>query len=44
MHLAKSSLQPSQEITYLGFAFNSREMSVTLTSEKREKLKKIVLQ
>ena len=37
IHPEKSSLQPSQEITYLGFAFNSREMSVTLTSEKREK-------
>ena len=34
----KISLQNSQEITYLGFAFNSREMSVTLTNEKREKI------
>ena len=34
----KSSLQPSQEITYLGFVFNSKEMLVTLTSEKREKI------
>ena len=38
IHPEKSSLQPSQEITYLGFVFNSKEMSVTLTSEKREKI------
>ena len=52
IHPEKSSLQPSQEITYLGFVFNSKEMLVTLTSEKRAKLlslakvfqKKIVLQ
>ena len=33
----KISLQPSQETTYLGFVFSSKEMSVTLTSEKRNK-------
>ena len=38
IHLEKSFLQPSQEITYLGFVFNSKEMSVTLTIEKREKI------
>ena len=38
IHPEKCSLQPSQETTYLGFAFNSKEMSVTLTSEKREKI------
>ena len=38
IHPEKSSLQPSQETTYLGFVFNSKEMSVTLTSEKREKI------
>ena len=37
-HPEKSSLQPSQEITYLGFIFNSKEMLVKLTSEKREKI------
>ena len=30
-------LQPSQEVSYLGFAVNLKEMLVTLTSEKREK-------
>ena len=48
----KSSLQPSEEITYLTFVFNLKEMLVTLTSEKRKKffslakafLKKINLQ
>ena len=52
IHPGESSLQPSQEITYLGFAFNSKKMLVKLTSEKRAKileflnffLKKTVLQ
>ena len=38
IHPEKSSLKPSQETTYLGFVFNSKEMSVTLTSVKREKI------
>ena len=38
IHPEKSSLQPSQEITYLGFVFNSKEMLVTFTSEEREKI------
>ena len=38
IHPEKSSLQPSQEITYLGFVFNSREMSITPTNEKRKKI------
>ena len=38
IHPEKSSIQPSQETTYLGFIFNSKEMSVTLTGEKREKI------
>ena len=37
IHPEKSSLQPSQETTYLGFVFNSKKMLVTLTSEKGEK-------
>ena len=37
IHPEKSSLQPRQEMTYLGFVFNSKEMSVTYTSEKRGK-------
>ena len=32
IHPEKTSLQPSQEITYLGFVFNSKEVLVTLTS------------
>ena len=32
----KSSLQPSQEITYLRFVLNSKKILVTLTSEERE--------
>ena len=37
IHPEKSSLQPSQEITYLGFVFNSKEMLVTLTRKKGKK-------
>ena len=37
IHPEKISLQPSQEITYLGFVFSSKEMWVTLTNAKREK-------
>ena len=36
IHPEKSFLQPSQEITYLGFVFNSKKMLVTLTSKKGE--------
>ena len=35
IHTEKSSVQPYQEIIYLGFAFNSREVLVTLTGEKK---------
>ena len=38
IHSEKSPLQSSHEITYLGFVFNSKEMLVTLTSEKRKKI------
>ena len=38
MHPERSSLQSSQEITYLEFVFNSKKMLVTLTSEKKEKI------
>ena len=38
IHPEKSSLQSSQEITYPGFVFNSKEMLVILTSEKGKKL------
>ena len=38
IHPEKSFLKPSQGIIYLEFVSNSREMWVTLTSEKREKV------
>ena len=38
IHPQRSSLQPSQEITYLGLVFNSKEMLVTLTTEKKENI------
>ena len=37
IHPEESSLQPSQEMTYLVFVSNSKEMSVTYSSEKRGK-------
>ena len=37
IHPEESSLQPSQEMTYLVFVFNSKKMSVTYSSEKRGK-------
>ena len=37
IHSEKSSSQPSQEIIYLRFSFISKEVIVTITSEKREK-------
>ena len=38
IHPEKSSLQASQEVTYLGSVFNSKAMLVTLTSDRREKI------
>ena len=35
----KSSLQASQEVTYLGSVFNSKAMLVTLASDRREKIR-----
>ena len=46
IHPEKSSLQPSQEITYLEFVFNSKEMSVRLPVKKGKKflsLEKVLL-
>ena len=37
IHPEKSTLQHSQEIAYLGFVFNSKEILVTPTTEKMEK-------
>ena len=38
IHPENSSLQPSQDLTYPRFVFNSKKMLVTLTSEKSEKM------
>jgi len=38
IHVDKSLLLPTQEITFLGFVFNSISMTITLTSEKKEKI------
>ena len=38
IHPEKSCLQRSQETTYIGFLFNTKEISVKFTSEKREKI------
>ena len=37
IHREKSVFEPSREIVFLGFELDSREMSVTLTPEKKEK-------
>ena len=38
VHDEKSQLEPTQEITYLGFVINSKEMTVTLTEERKQKV------
>ena len=38
IHLGKSVLIPSQEVTFPGFVINSREMSIQLTPEKKDKI------
>ena len=35
---------PTQKIEYLGFTINSKDMTVTLTKEKQEKLSVLVKQ
>ena len=37
-HDEKSQFEPSQEITYLGFVINSKELTVRLTEERGQKL------
>ena len=39
IHPSKSVLEPSQTIVFLGFILNSSSMSVSLTSEKADKIK-----
>lgn len=43
INAAKSSLEPSTRCKYLGFILDSSKMTVELPQEKREKLKKLVL-
>ena len=38
VHPDKSNLFPSQEICFLGFILDSKNMTVTLTDEKQKKL------
>ena len=44
VHPDKSVLIPTQEITILGFVINSRKMSVKLTPQKEDNLKRLVNQ
>ena len=44
IHAEKSVLVPQQKLTFLGFEFNSVDMTVSLTSEKREKVHQRCLQ
>ena len=38
IHIEKSMIVPKQEITFLGFIFNSISMTVTLTKDKKQKI------
>ena len=44
IHSIKSVLIPTQNITFLGFDFDTRKMTITLTSEKKEKIKKLAIE
>ena len=43
VHPTKSVLIPTQYITFLGFIFNTVEMTLTLTTDKKEKRKKLAI-
>ena len=43
IHVDKSILTPTQNITFLGFIFDSVSMTITLTLEKKEKIKELAL-
>ena len=43
IHPDKSILIPSQEITFLGFVISSKNMTLTLTAEKKEKIKALLV-
>ena len=38
IHFDKSILDPTQEMEFLGFILNSKEMSITITLKKEEKI------
>ena len=42
-HPRKSVLEPTQEVVFLGFILNSRDMMISLTPEKATKLKRLCL-
>ena len=44
IHLDKSVLVPTQRLTFLGFELDSKEMSVTLTQEKKDKFARAAVQ
>ena len=44
MHEEKSRFMPTQQITYLGFEINSCDMSITLTTERKHKLREACLE
>ena len=43
VHPTKSVLEPTQEVVFLGFILNSRDMIISLTPEKATKLKLLCL-
>ena len=43
VHPRKSVLEPTQEVVFLGFILNSRDMIISLTPEKATKLKRLCL-
>lgn len=42
INFTKSSLEPSQQIKFLGFIYNSIDMSLSLPNDKREHISKLV--
>ena len=44
VHQEKSVLRPTQELTFLGFILNSKTMTVTMSQEKKEKLRALCLE
>ena len=43
IHPEKSQIVPSQELKFIGFIINSREMAISLTPEKKAHIKNIIL-